>query len=130
MSIKWILIELWIEFEFIVIPSWFYVKYKYGCIGNARVVLAATFADVILISLFFNFYYQQYTRNKNAKAAAAAAAKKEEPVAAPAETKVDDPKKSESKKKEIETYLNDSLGCLAIAFLMFGVVIYFLSSFN
>ena len=55
---------------------------------------------------------------------------KEEPVAAPAETKVDDPKKSESKKKEIETYLNDSLGCLAIAFVMFGVVIYFLSSFK
>ena len=85
----------------IVIPSWFYVKHKYGCIGDARVVLAATFADVILISLFFNFYYQQYTRNKNAKAAAAAAAKKEEPVAAPAPAAAaQSPKKSPKKGKK------------------------------
>ena len=51
----------------IVVPSWFYVKKTHHCIGDARIVLAASAADVILISLFFNFYYQQYTRNKNAK---------------------------------------------------------------
>ena len=86
---------IWIGFGigFIVIPSWFYVKYMYGCIGNARVVLAATFADVILISLFFNFYYQQYTRRK----AATAAAKPVEPAAAPAPK--ESPKKSPKKNK-------------------------------
>lgn len=35
-----------------------------------------------------------------------------------------------AKKKEIESYLNDSLGCLAIAFVMFGIVIYFLKHFK
>lgn len=56
-------------------------------------------------------------------------AKEVEPVVTN-EEKVEEPKKCEAKKKEIETYLNDSLGCLAIAFVMFGVVIYFLSSFK
>ena len=92
---------IWIGFGigFIVIPSWFYVKYKYGCIGDARVVLAATFADVILISLFFNFYYQQYTRRKAAAAAAEPAAKPAEAEpAAPKESPKKSPKKTPKKK--------------------------------
>ena len=51
---------------------------------------------------------------------------------APAAEHADEPKKvvDLAKKGEIESYVNDSLGCLSIAFVMFGVVLYFLHLFG
>ena len=51
----------------VIDPAWFYVKYKYNCIGDPKILIIATAADGVLIALFFNFYYQQYTKNKKAK---------------------------------------------------------------
>lgn len=50
----------------VIDPAWFYVKRKYNCIGDTKILVIATAADGVLIALFFNFYYQQYTKNKNA----------------------------------------------------------------
>lgn len=48
----------------VIDPAWFYVKWKYQCVGDAKILIIATAADGVLIALFFNFYYQQYTKNK------------------------------------------------------------------
>ena len=51
----------------VIDPAWFYVKYKYNCVGDPKILIIATAADGVLIALFVNFYYQQYTKNKKAK---------------------------------------------------------------